>query len=118
MKRTLQSASVIFGIFAFLVYLGFGIGSTIVAPGHAFVFADAEQGMYIAPPCLSRENWSLYQQVTIGQARKLKLIPEPKCRDEGGFTQEGRSLSGNILEQLGLLSRLQSRWNPDGTWNW
>lgn len=113
-----QGGGISFVVCAVLLYLGFGIGSTIVSPDNAIVFAPSSEQVYIAPPCLSQEERSVIPQLTIGQARILKLNPDPKCRDEGGFTQEGRSLSGKVLEQLGLLGRMPSRWNSDGTWNW
>lgn len=89
-----------------------------MAPEYALVFIDASYNTYIAPPCLAREKWGAYPQITIAQAYKLKLNLEPKCRDDGGFVQEDRSLAGVMLEKVGLLSPLKSRWNPDGTWNW
>lgn len=118
MKQTLRAAGSILVVCAFLVFLGFGVGSAVVAPSHALVFADASQNVYIAPPCVSREKWLLYPRMTIEQVHKLKLDPEPKCRDKGAFTQEARSLSGQLFETIGLLPPLKSRWNSDGTWNW
>ena len=58
---------------AFLVFLGCGIGSTIVAPGNALVFAPSMQKVYFAPACLHQEERNLIPQLTIGQARILKL---------------------------------------------
>jgi hypothetical protein len=105
--------------FAFIFYLGFGISSTIVAPEYARVFALPNDNLYVAPQCLSLEETERYKPLTVGDARKLKLQPEPRCRDErGGFVQEGRSLTGNLMEQLGFLGQIPSRWNSDGTWNW
>jgi hypothetical protein len=49
---------------------------------------------------------------------ELKLRPDPNCRDGGGFMMEGRSLTGSILEQVGILPKQYSRWNADGSWNW
>ena len=40
------------------------------------------------------------------------------ARTKAGFSQDGRSLSGKLMERLGMLPPLPSRWNPDGTWNW
>ena len=48
----------------------------------------------------------------------MKYSPDPQSRDNGDFTQEGRSLSGKFLESIGILPPLQSRWNKDGSWNW
>jgi hypothetical protein len=48
----------------------------------------------------------------------LKYEPDQKCGGESGFTQDGRSYTGNLLERMGLLPPLPSRWNEDGSWNW
>jgi hypothetical protein len=57
---------------------------------------------------------------SLENSKKLlgKLNPDPDCRDQGGFLQDDRSMSGMFLEWIGLLSSIKSRWNPDGTWNW
>lgn len=118
MNQLLRVGSTFLGVFVFLIVIGFGIGSSKVAPDNAVVFINASQNTYIAPPCIARERWALYPRITIEQAYRLKLNPEPKCRDDGGFVQEGRSLTGSMFEKVGLLSPLKSRWNLDGTWNW
>jgi|SRR3989344_3886441 len=118
MKQAMTLVGSILGVCAFLLFLGFGIEGSVFAPNNALVFVDVNQNMYLAPPCVPREKWLLYSRMTIEQVHKLNLNPEPKCRDEGAFTQEDRSLSGQLFEKLGLLSSPKSRWNPDGTWNW
>lgn len=100
-----------------LLYLGFGIGASLGAPDHAIVTIDADRQLYFAPSCVSEKIRHL-PRITIGQARKLSLNPDAACRDAGGFVQEARSLSGQFLEKLGVLSPLRSRWNADGSWNW
>lgn len=55
---------------------------------------------------------------TKAEIRRMPYKPDTECRDAGGFMQDGRSLSGLLLEYVGLLPPLPSRWNPDGTWNW
>lgn len=101
----------------FLFFLGFGIGASVVAPEHALVIIDADRKSYFAPPCIS-EQMRHFPRITIGQARKLGLNPDAACRDAGGFVQEARSLSGQLLQKVGALSPLRSRWNADGSWNW
>jgi len=118
MDQVVKLVAYAFGTCAFLLFLGFGIGGATAAPEYALVFVDANRMVYIAPSCVSRQEWTLYPHLSLGQARKLKLDPEPKCRDEGGFIQEDRSASGHLLEKIGALGPLPSRWNRDGTWNW
>jgi hypothetical protein len=118
MNRFLKLVSFTLGIVVFLVYLGFGIGSSKTAPEYALVFIDSSQSTYIAPACLAQEKWKLYPHLTIEQAHKLKLNPDPQCVEQGGFVQEDRSLTGVMLEKLGILKPKRTRWNLDGTWNW
>ena len=100
-----------------LIFLGFGIGASVIAPEHVLVVIDADKKAYFAPPCVP-EQMPRMPQITIGQARKLGLNPDSACRDAGGFVQEARSLSGQMLERIGILSALRPRWNSDGSWNW
>lgn len=109
-------ASVTAGM-GFLFYLGFGIGASVAVPEHAIVIIDTNKKLYFAPPCVP-ERMRYFPLITIGQARKLGFNPDAACRDAGGFVQEARSLSGQLLQKLGVLSLLRSRWNADGSWNW
>ena len=65
MNPLLKRSSTFLGILAFLVLVGFSIGSSRVAPEYALVFIDASQNAYIAPPCLTREKWVLYPKISI-----------------------------------------------------
>ncbi len=98
-------------------------------PDNAILVLDAQARTYIAPPCLTKEHYNqLIEDVvqerddlrlsTAGEAYRLGYKPDPDCRDEDGFIQQGRSLTGLLFEALGLLRHLPGRWNPDGTWNW
>jgi hypothetical protein len=118
MNKILKAAAFTLGSMAFLVFFGFGIGSSKTTPEYALVFIDSSQSTYTSPACLTQERQKLYPLFTIGQARKLKLNPDPQCVEQGGFVQEDRSLSGAVLERLGILKPKQTRWNLDGTWNW
>lgn len=102
-------------VVAFFV-LGFGIGSSHSMPRNAIVLLDHRGRTYLAPPCV--RDSSGHDEAIAGQADEMGYRPEPACRDQGGFVQEGRSLSGLLLEKMRVLRPLTSRWNPDGTWNW
>ena len=98
------------------LFLGFGIGSDRSMPANAVLYLDHTSRVYIAPPCVtSRGNLAV---ATAAAAYALKYRPEAKCRDEGGFVQEDRSLTGHLLEKIGILGPVPSRWNADGSWNW
>ena len=117
-KQTLNGVKVVLALGGLLVYIGFGIGTSEIMPQNAEIFLDHTKRHYIAPPCTRIEYGSQLSLATVAEARRLAYQPEPECRDEGGFTQDGRSLSGKALEWLGVLGPLPARWNPDGSWNW
>ena len=99
---------------------GFFFENTAPIPDAAWVYVDIRQGAYYAPTYLrdsGRDNAGLLL-TTVGEAKKMKYSPDPRAKNMGYFQQPGRSMSGRILQSLGLLPPLQSRWNRDGTWNW
>ena len=101
----------------FTILAGFFIVPSRPLPDYAIVYLDDQHHTYLSPACAGREQ-EKYRRSTAAEARKLKYEPEKKCQDQGGFTQEGRSITGNALVRMGLLPQLPNRWNPDGTWNW
>lgn len=126
-----------------LFLLGFGIESTRSMPDNARVFIDTERDTYLAPPCVrvtpeqeqlieSRLTGAHTFQDSLGifvettsllpavrfELRELDVRPDPDCRDSGAFFQEGRSLSGLLLQRVGLLEPVESRWRDDGSWKW
>ncbi len=98
-----------------LLCIGFGIGSSKTMPKNVIILLDHTNKQYLAPVCVL--DPSSYSVATVHEAYDLDYHPNPECRDQGAFVQEERSLSGILFEKLGLLRPLQSRWNPDGTWN-
>lgn len=56
--------------------------------------------------------------MTLDQAEKLDLKPNTACNAHKVFEQEDRSVGGLVLEKIGLLKPLPSRWDPNGSWNW
>lgn len=118
-RRRVTFKDVGFGILATggaILLLGFGIGSTIVMPKNAIVYLDMTESTYLSPPCVADSR--RYEISTAAEAYSLSFRPDAKCRNAGGFVQDGRSLSGEALERIGLLPPLKRRWNADGTWNW
>jgi hypothetical protein len=96
---------------------GFFIVPTRDMPDNAVVLLDDQTRTYFSPACAQQEKRE-YRPATAAEARKLNYTPDKKCQDTAGFTQDKRSLSGNLMARLGMLPPLPSRWNPDGTWNW
>ncbi len=101
----------------FILMAGFFFVPTRTMPDHAIVLLDDQRHTYLSPVCARKEKKE-YRLSIAAEARKLKYEPDKKCREETGFTQDGRSITGNFLERMGLLPPWPSRWNPDGTWNW
>jgi hypothetical protein len=107
--------TVIMLIFTFLA--GFFIVPTRDMPDNAVVLLDDQTRTYVSPGCAKQEKGE-YRQATAAEARTLNYAPDKKCREAGGFSQNSRSLTGNLMARLGMLPPLANRWNPDGTWNW
>jgi hypothetical protein len=106
---------VIMLLFTFLA--GFFIVPTRNMPDNAVVLLDDQNHTYLSPVCAGQEQ-EAYRVARAAEARQLNYEPDKKCRDEVGFSQDSRSITGNFLVHLGLVPPLPSRWNPDGTWNW
>lgn len=108
-----KMAAAVLGV---LFLLGFSVGSTMTMPKKAIVYLDMAHALYLAPPCVT--DPSGYEVGTADEAYSLSFKADNGCRNRGGFVQEGRSLSGELLQKFGLLKPLPHRWNSDGTWNW
>ena len=109
-----------FILLGFTLMAGFFIVPSRDMPDHAVVLLDDQNRTYLSPICAGKEKGldkKGYRLSSAGDARKLKYEPDQKCREESGFSQDSRSITGNFLERMGLLPPLPSRWNPDGTWN-
>ena len=112
--------------------LGFGIETTIAPPDHARVLVDVANGYYVSPPCIETygrtlKDWervrNFLKEIRLGEVRatnRRRVEPIRPWRECGAhpFNQEGRSLSGYILETIGILPDLESRWTKDGSWRW
>ena len=105
-------------IIMFVLLLGAGIGSSTSIPSNAKVYANDSKKIYIGIPSVSKAESLHLRLTTISDVYNHKYQPDEKSRDNGDFIQEGRSLSGGLLEKVGILSPLKSRWNKDGSWNW
>jgi hypothetical protein len=99
-----------------LAVAGFGIASTRPMPDHAQVLLDDSKKTYSSPPCVADARGLRW--TTAGEAHRLKYRPDNDCCNAGGFVSDGRSLTGLLLQKLGVLPPLRSRWNADGSWNW
>ena len=85
-------------------------------PERALVLVDDQAGVYFAPGCTPEPG--SYRAVTMAEVHRLHYKPDPSCLAHDCFFQPGRCASAFVLECLGFLKPLPSRWNPDGSWNW
>lgn len=111
MKNTLY-------IIALIFFLGFGIGSSKTMPDNAIVYVDKSKKIYIGVPSVSSYLNKNIVKKTAKDARQLGYNPDEESKNNGDFTQEDRSLSGKLLEKIGILSPIPPRWNQNGTWNY
>lgn len=98
-------------------------------PSHALVIYDIASDTYIAPPCISDDE-DIRFRVDIGAPTpELPVLTYKEAVERGGKSSElcietgswfmtNRSLMGKLLERIGWLSPMPSRWNDDGSWNW
>ncbi len=130
-------AAIVTTVVVALVILG-SLDSVNSMPSHALVLLHDPDSTYVAPPCdpiwnedyekewnargegteFDAEQFLYSLALSAETARRLGYRGNRECADAGGFVQEGRSSLGDLLEAVGLLKPLPSRWNEDGTWNW
>jgi len=118
MRRPIDILRLVLGVPVVLLVLGLGVGSTQAMPLSAVLYLDDDSRSYYAPPCVADSQGRALRLGSSREARALGYRPDPGCRDDGGFVQDGRSLSGKLLQRIGILPEKPSRWNPDGSWNW
>ncbi len=120
-----------------IIILGLGLLGTVASevktmPDNATLIVDTTKNVYFAPPYLEEvvENNSdkakeIEQKILNGTLVKMtakdirtkKFSPDPECRDEGFFVQDGRSLTMGLIGKIGIIPKQKSRWNKDGSWN-
>jgi hypothetical protein len=109
-----------------IAMIGFSIGSIDLMPPYAVVFLDDTNKTFIALPCIDEwrsrptQTVDLVRRGTAAEAGKLGYKVDAKCRDAGGYSEDGRSLTGLVLVRLGVLSPLTHWWDKpyraeDGT---
>lgn len=98
------------------VYLGFGIRRSRYAPPNAIVLVDPITEFFYPQPCAPADGEGIW--MTLSKAHEMGYELDSACRAEGLLFQEDRSLSGSLLESIGILPPIESRWNADGSWRW
>lgn len=105
-----------------IVLLGIGliIGTTLTLPSNAQLYVDDINKVYYAPTYIQNNVLSIDGlRLTTEKDKSIKFYsPDDTCRNQEYFMQNGRSMTGLLLEKVGILHKLKSRWNKDGTWNY
>jgi hypothetical protein len=122
----MRFVSVALAAVAAIAMFGFGIGSIDPMPSYAVVFLDDTNKTFIALPCIDEwrsrpsQTTDLVRRGRAAEARKLGYKVDAKCREAGGYSEDGRSLTGLALVWLRILPPLVHWWDKpyrteDGT---
>jgi hypothetical protein len=107
----------VLGVAGALLLLGFGIGSSLPMPGYARVYLDDDAKTYIATPCLAgwqqqkSQTMSFLRLGTASEAIGLGYGSDRLCRETGAFVEDDRSLTGLLLEKVGILPPIRHWWD-------
>ncbi|MFZ5647571.1 MAG: hypothetical protein ACOY30_08130 [Bacillota bacterium] len=127
MKKTSNIPAIIVGIILFVALFGSNYTVTLSAPDYAIVYADPEKKIYYAPPFVDNMNKTKpqepvdvkkLQRLTLKEAQSRNYRPDEVSREKGYFEHRYRTFTSYLLEKIGLMKPLPSRWTRDGDWNW
>ena len=99
-----------------IFFFGFGIDTLVGMPDYAGVYLDDEAKTFISLPCIDEwrsrpgADFAIARLSKASEARALRYKLDYDCREAGGYTDIG-SLSGLLLERLGVLSPKQHWWD-------
>ena len=96
----------------FCGFLGLGVSTSKHMPENTLLAVDLQNQVYYAPRFAPAIGTVILRRSDLPKGFR----PDPASRDAGEFFNEGRSLTGILLETVGLVPPLKSRWAPDGSW--
>jgi hypothetical protein len=105
------------GIVGIGLSLGFGISSSDTMPGYAPLYLDDESRTFLALPCIDEwqhrdgDHIAVLRLSNYKEASDKAYTGDAICRETGAFVPDGRSLSGMLLERIGLLHPLEHWWD-------
>jgi hypothetical protein len=117
LKTIVEKVKVCGGMVAIVFVLGLGIGSSKSMPPYARVYIDDDTKTYLALPCLDEwqhrkgDSLAFLRLSSAAEAHKLKYKPDDNCRETGAFSEDDRSLSGIMLQDLGILQPIEHWWD-------
>ena len=105
-------------IFFVLFIGGFVIGSVGSVPKNATVYVDEKTNEFYSPLSLSQGKVTelSLKSSTLVNAELYGYKMNEGDKQNGYFQQEGRSLSGMLLEKIGVLPKLRDRVDSNGDW--
>jgi len=116
MEKVFVFIKVTAALIGVLLLIGLGIRSSKGMPDNAIVYVNDATKTYMAPSLVRPPTGC--RRITAGEVRTLGYKPDQTCRDEGAFMQEERSLTGTLLQIIGILKPIPPKWNEDGSWNY
>ncbi|MFZ5651602.1 MAG: hypothetical protein ACOY4I_12200 [Bacillota bacterium] len=127
MKKTSNIPAIIVGLILFVALFGSNYTVALPAPDYAVVYADPEKRIYYAPPYIDNMGQTKppepvdvkkLKRLTLKEAKSQDYRPDKSSSDKGYFEHRYRTFTSYLLEKIGLMKPLQSRWTSDGAWNW
>lgn len=122
MERLWYTIALVVGSLTLLGLIGTTIDITYHVPDNAVVYVDHGAHIYYAPPYIDNNRYPSGLDVqslkagTAAECRLQNIQADPVCVEQGYF-KEYDTVTHLIKVRLGLAAPKQSRWNPDGSWN-
>ena len=107
LTTTLRVAAVAVGL---PLYIGAGIGTAQLTPNYTAVYLDDNAKTYIALPCFAEwqqrpsDKVALLRLAKASDAWQLRYEGDKTCREAGGFTADGNSMTGLLLVRPGIIT--------------
>jgi hypothetical protein len=129
MAKITKILSLLLMLMVIIFCIGLGIGTVKTIPDNALVFVNETTKEYIAPPCVMKQgcdkideinSFAYKHSIRVVQYKYItgkKITPNEECKEQSGFMEEGRSLTGIFLENIGVLAKKETRWKEDGSWS-
>lgn len=109
-------------VFIILVLLGLGLGIESVGyvPDYAIVYLNKNTNEYYSPLILTQEiiDEIGLEKSTLKKANELGFTMSEVDYENDHFHQKGRSLTGKIFEDMGVLPEFKDRVDNEGNWRY
>ncbi len=122
MERLYFAIALVVGFIFIFSLLGRSINITATVPDYAIVYVDEQNQVYYAPPYILGNKYppaldpEILTAYTVADSNTSNFQPDQECIELGYFKEQD-TLTHLIMVKFGLAEPKQSRWNPDGSWN-